>query len=152
MNSYNLANAQGKTDTETIFIVTVGFTTNSSIIRQLWKIGFALCIIKALRLARIEHCSGTVVTPFLHSVIWLMCLQAHVATCAVRAKPWVCVWNSGCILFSLNVYHHNSKLGIKMNYVIVIDFNDVIFILRFPEQGRSQAEMQVSSLQPPSIS
>ena len=26
---------------------------------------FALCIIKALRLARIEHCSGTVVTPFL---------------------------------------------------------------------------------------
>ena len=27
--------AQGKTDTETIFIVTVGFTTNSSIIRQL---------------------------------------------------------------------------------------------------------------------
>ena len=31
---------------------------------------FALCIIKALRLARIEHCSGTstVVTPFLPSV------------------------------------------------------------------------------------
>ena len=28
---------------------------------------FALCIIKALRLARIEHCSGTVVTPFLPS-------------------------------------------------------------------------------------
>ena len=26
---------------------------------------FALCIIKALRLARIEHCSGTVVTRFL---------------------------------------------------------------------------------------
>ena len=26
---------------------------------------FALCIIKALRLTRIEHCSGTVVTPFL---------------------------------------------------------------------------------------
>ena len=24
---------------------------------------FALCIFKALRLARIEHCSGTVVTP-----------------------------------------------------------------------------------------
>ena len=72
---------------------TVGFTTNSSIIRQLWKIPnfsklsddrrisretdgynenclgvrFALCIIKALRLARIEHCSGTVVTPFLPS-------------------------------------------------------------------------------------
>ena len=30
---------------------------------------FALCIIKALRLARIEHCSGTVITPFLPSVI-----------------------------------------------------------------------------------
>ena len=29
---------------------------------------FALCIIKALRLARIEHCSGTVITPFLPSV------------------------------------------------------------------------------------
>ena len=29
---------------------------------------FALCINKALRLARIEHCSGTVVTPFLLSV------------------------------------------------------------------------------------
>ena len=28
---------------------------------------FALCIIKALRLARIEHCSGTVVTRFLPS-------------------------------------------------------------------------------------
>ena len=28
---------------------------------------FALFIIKALRLARIEHCSGTVVTPFLPS-------------------------------------------------------------------------------------
>ena len=30
---------------------------------------FALCIIKTLRLARIEHCSGTVVTPFLPSEI-----------------------------------------------------------------------------------
>ena len=28
---------------------------------------FASCIIKALRLARIEHCSGTVVTPFIPS-------------------------------------------------------------------------------------
>ena len=27
------------------------------------SVRFALCIIKALRLARIEHCSGTVVTP-----------------------------------------------------------------------------------------
>ena len=36
---------------------------------------FALCIIKALRLARIEHCSGTVVTPFLPSyTIGKICL------------------------------------------------------------------------------
>ena len=32
---------------------------------------FALCIIKALRLARIEHCSGTVVTLLLHSIQWI---------------------------------------------------------------------------------
>ena len=54
--------AQGKTDTETIFIVTDGYNENCLGVR------FALCIIKALRLARIEHCSGTVVTPFLPSV------------------------------------------------------------------------------------
>ena len=33
------------------------------------SVRFALCIIKALRLVRIEHCSGTVVTHFvLHSL------------------------------------------------------------------------------------
>ena len=40
--------AQGKTDTETIFIVTVGFTTNSSIIRQLWKIGYIFTAIPVI--------------------------------------------------------------------------------------------------------
>ena len=32
---------------------------------------YTLCIIKALRLARIEHCSGTVVTRFLLQALFL---------------------------------------------------------------------------------
>ena len=85
--------AQGKTDTETNFVnvVTVGFTTkvNHQTTSKIWYrrfhdqgretdrnneiclgVRFALCIIKALRLARIEHCSGTVVNRFqvLHSL------------------------------------------------------------------------------------
>ena len=45
---------------------------------------FALCIIKALRLAHIEHCSGTVVTRFLfHS------LFGCIIMCSVRFFPFL---------------------------------------------------------------
>ena len=93
-------NAQGKTDTETNFVVTVGFTTkvDHQTTSTIWSkfrsclmidlghetdgnnemclgVRFALCIIKALRLARIEHCSGTVVTRFLLSGKMLILLS-----------------------------------------------------------------------------
>ena len=54
---------------------------------------FALCIIKALRLARIEHRSGTVVTPFLPSVrlvVLLLCfhlLLAHLLEDEIKIHP-----------------------------------------------------------------
>ena len=64
--------AQGKMDTETNFVICLG-------------VRFALHVIKALRLARIEHCSRTVVTRFffLHYYYYFLvalCLQVSLVS------------------------------------------------------------------------
>ena len=92
--------AQGKMDTETNFVICLG-------------VRFALHVIKALRLASIEHCSRTVVTRFffLHTLIffffWLRYAYKY-RLCRMSSLPFIMH-----ILFI--VWHTHTHMRARMH-------------------------------------
>ena len=72
---------------------------------------FALCAIEALRLARIEHCSGTVVTLLVHSLYNFNCTKKIMLKKASTAKA---------ISLSQKTYwRHHRKPSVDFNSIFM---------------------------------